>query len=150
MKRSNPWCEFPCSPDELVRAVCFGDIEATATELGIPAQELAYYRTGRKPVPKVVYLWLRHRSDTQLGHQFGPFRGFQLDDRGDALICPATGERINYDDVAMMRDYRNAQRLATQQATLIERLMVERDFYRENCHRQARFGMLLNRILGED
>ncbi|MGR2681453.1 hypothetical protein [Chromobacterium haemolyticum] len=107
MKRSNPWCEFECSPDELVRAVCFGDIEQMANELGMPAQELAY-------------------------------------------VCPATGERINYEEVAFLSEYRNARRLAAQQADLIERLMTQRNFYRDNCHRQARFGMLLNRLLGDD
>lgn len=150
MKRSNPWCEFECSPDELVRAVCFGDIEQMANELGIPAQELAYYRSGRKPVPKVVFLYLTLRSSTMLGSQFGPFRGFRLDNRGDALVCPATGERINYEEVAFLSEYRNARRLAAQQADLIELLMTQRDFYRDNCHRQARFGMLLNRLLGDD
>ncbi|PTU65946.1 hypothetical protein DB032_13925 [Chromobacterium sp. Panama] len=70
-----------------------------------------------------------------LGKQFGSFWGWSLAHDGQALIFPATGERINYEEVALMRDYRRAKRLAVQQAELIERLMIERDFYRENCHR---------------
>lgn len=56
MKKNQPWCEFPCSPDDLVRAVSFGDIEEMAAELGVSAQQLAYWRRGREPVPRVVYL----------------------------------------------------------------------------------------------
>lgn len=39
-----------------------------------------------------------------------------------------------------------AHRLAERQADLIEQLKTERDFYRQNCHRQARFGLMLNRL----
>lgn len=59
--------EFPCSPDDLVGAVSFGDIETVAAEIGVSAQQLAYWRRGREPVPKAVFLWLNHRSDTTLG-----------------------------------------------------------------------------------
>ncbi|WP_152681895.1 hypothetical protein [Chromobacterium subtsugae] len=146
MKPNQPWCEFSCSPDELYRAVSFGDIETIAAEMGVSAQQLAYWRRGREPVPRVVYLWLRHRSDTTLGPQYGPFRGFRLCDRGDALVCPATGTRVNYAEVILLPEYRRANQLVMRQAELIERLMIERDFYRQNCHQQARFGMLVNRL----
>ncbi|QRO33899.1 hypothetical protein [Chromobacterium violaceum] len=150
MKLNQPWCEFPCSPDDLVGAVSFGDIETVAAEIGVSAQQLAYWRRGREPVPRVVYLYLRHRSETILGAQYGPFQGFRLCDRGDALVCPGTGIRVNHAEIARLPEYRRAQRLASDQAELIERLMIERDFYRKNCHRQARFGMLLNRLLDDD
>ncbi|POA97087.1 hypothetical protein C2134_19240 [Chromobacterium sinusclupearum] len=143
---SKPWCEFPCSPDDLVRAVSFGDIETVAAEIGVSAQQLAYWRRGREPVPRVVYLYLRHRAETTLGAQYGPFRGFHLCERGDALVCPATGIRINYVEVAMLPEYRRAKRLAEEQAELIGRLMKERDFYRKNCLKQAKYGAMLNTI----
>lgn len=150
MKRNLPWCEFPCSPDDLIRAVCFRDVTEIAAEIGVDVDEVGRWRSGHKPVPKLAYLYLAHKASTVLGTQFGPFWGWKLANDGQALICPATGERINYEEVAMMRDYRQARRLATQQAELIERLMTERDFYRENCHRQARFGAMLNRIIDPD
>ena len=124
----------------------FGDIEEMAAEIGVSAQQLAYWRRGREPVPRVVYLYLRHRSETILGAQYGPFAGFRLCDRGDALVCPGTGIRVNHAEVTRLPEYRRAQRLASDQAELIEQLMVERDFYRRNCHRQAKFGMMVNRL----
>ncbi|MGY8624405.1 hypothetical protein [Chromobacterium violaceum] len=147
MKKNQPWCEFPCSPDDLVRAVSFGDIEEMAAELGVSAQQLAYWRRGREPVPRVVYLWLRHRSETVLGAQYGPFTGFRLCDRGDALVCPATGIRVNHADVVRLPEYRRAQCLIEQQTALIERLMMERDFYRRNCLKQAKYGMIINALV---
>lgn len=148
--RNPPFANFPCSPDELIRAVCFGDIETVAAELGVDPGQLGYWRTGREPVPKPVFLYLKNRNATTLGPQYGPFKGFTLCERGDALVCPATGVRVNYEEVARLPDYRLAQRLVKQQAELIEKLMKERDFYRKNCHRQARFGMLLNGLLDDD
>jgi hypothetical protein len=49
----------------------------------------------------------------------------------------------------MMPEYRKAHRLVQEQADLIERLMKERDFYRRNCHHQAKFGALLFRLFPE-
>ncbi|OQS44025.1 hypothetical protein B0T49_21750 [Chromobacterium violaceum] len=129
---------------------CFGDIEEMAAELGVSARQLAYWRRGREPVPKAVFLWLNHRSDTTLGKQFGPFRGFHLDRHGEALECPATGVRIPYDEIAMLPEYRRLSRLVKQQTELIERLMTERDFYQSNCHQQARAGWLINQIFPMD
>ncbi|POZ60696.1 hypothetical protein C2I19_17560 [Chromobacterium alticapitis] len=57
---------------------------------------------------------------------------------------------MNHAEVYRLPDYRRAQRLVEQQAELIERLMKERNFYRKNCHQQARFGMLLNQVFQPD
>ncbi|MEN7429587.1 hypothetical protein VA599_02440 [Chromobacterium sp. TRC.1.1.SA] len=103
---TRPFANFHCRPDDLYRALCFGDIEEMAAELGVSAQQLAYWRRGREPVPKAVFLWLNHRSDTTLGKQFGPFWGFRLSRYGEALECPATGVRIPYDEIAMLPEYR--------------------------------------------
>ncbi len=147
---TRPFANFHCRPDDLYRALCFGDIEEMAAELGVSAQQLAYWRRGREPVPKAVFLWLNHRSDTTLGKQFGPFWGFRLSRYGEALECPATGVRIPYDEIAMLPEYRRLSRLVKQQTELIERLMTERDFYQSNCHQQARAGWLINQIFPPD
>ncbi|MEN2424903.1 hypothetical protein [Chromobacterium vaccinii] len=147
---TRPFANFHCRPDDLYRALCFGDIEEMAAELGVSAQQLAYWRRGREPVPKAVFLWLNQRSDTTLGKQFGPFWGFRLSRYGEALECPATGVRIPYDEIAMLPEYRRLSRLVKQQAELIERLMTERDFYQSNCHQQARAGWLINQIFPPD
>lgn len=90
---TRPFANFHCRPDDLYRALCFGDIEEMAAELGVSAQQLAYWRCGREPVPKVVFL-----------KQFGPFWGFRLSRHGETLECPGTGVRIPYDEIAMMTE----------------------------------------------
>ncbi|WP_146042166.1 hypothetical protein [Chromobacterium sinusclupearum] len=134
MKRSKPISTFPCNPDELYRAVCFGDINEVADELAVTTEQIHRWRTGQEPVPKAVSLWLKHRNCTTLGAQFGPFKGFRLCDRGDALVCPASGMRINFSEIPLLDEYRRANKLAERQAELIEKLMTDRNFYRDNCH----------------
>ncbi|WP_146056860.1 hypothetical protein [Chromobacterium alticapitis] len=151
MKRNTPIAAWPCNnPDELYKAISFGDADALAKELAVSTAQVTAWRTGQDPVPKAVFLWLTLRNSKKLGPQFGPFRGFELCDRGDALVCPDTGIRMNHAEVYRLPDYRRAQRLVEQQAELIERLMKERNFYRKNCHQQARFGMLLNQVFQPD
>ncbi|WP_158300710.1 hypothetical protein [Chromobacterium sp. ATCC 53434] len=150
MKRSQPFATFPCSPDDLYRAVCFGDVTEIAAETGATPQDVEAWRAGRTPVPRAAFLWLHHRNSTKLGPQYGVFREFELCPRGNALVCPATGIRVNYAEIALLPDYRRAHRLAQQQAELIEKLMKERDYYRQNCHRDARYGMLLSRLFNND
>ncbi|MCD4502313.1 hypothetical protein VA599_23580 [Chromobacterium sp. TRC.1.1.SA] len=146
MKHYNPVATFPCRPDDLYRALCFGDVQTLANELDVTPQKIERWRRGRDPVPKLVYLYLINRTGTTLGKQYGPFRDFQLSDRADALVCPGTGTRINYAELPLLAEYRRAHRLAQQQAELIEKLMKERDYYRHNCHQDARYGMLLSGI----
>ncbi|KIA79379.1 hypothetical protein QR66_16300 [Chromobacterium piscinae] len=73
----------------------------------------------------------------------GPWQGFKID--GERLQSP-WGDAMTFNEWFELPEYRRASRLAAEQAELIERLMAERDFYRENCARQAKFGLMLNRI----
>ena len=66
---------------------------------------------------------------------------------GSRLIMPAGYQvGIEYAEIERLADYRRLFHLRTMQTDLIERLMIERDFYRENCHRQARFGLMVNSL----
>ncbi|UTH73578.1 hypothetical protein [Chromobacterium sp. IIBBL 290-4] len=146
MKHCNPIANFPCHPDDLYRVICFGDAKELANELDVTVQKINRWRRGLEPVPKAAYLWLKHKTDTALGPHFGPFRGFRLSKHGEALECPATGVRIPYEEIAELPEYRRLRRLVGQQAELIETLMRERDFYKRNCLRDSKYGMLLSMI----
>ncbi|PXX51199.1 hypothetical protein [Aquitalea magnusonii] len=150
MRRKFPWCEFSCSPTELVRAVCFGDLYTVASECGLQPDQLGRWRSGREPVPKWAFILLSGRNSVTLPASAGPWRGFRVSDDGLLLECPATRVRLRYEDVAMMPEYRKAHRLVQEQAELIERLMMERDFYRRNCHHQAKYGALLYRLFPDE
>lgn len=150
MRRKIPWCEFSCNPSELIRAVCFGDVYTVANECGLDPEQLGRWRSGREPVPKWAFILLSLRNKIELSPSAGPWRGFRVSDDNQFLECPATRARLRYEDVAMMPEYRRAHRLVREQAELIERLMIERDFYRSNCHHQAKFGAILHGLFPED
>ncbi len=75
--------------------------------------------------------------------RLGDWQHVQID--RNRLVLP-WGEKIGLDELALIREYRRTHQLAQEQADLIERLMMERDFYKENCHRQAKFGLMLNNL----
>lgn len=147
---NRPFAIFRCEPDNLYRAVCFGDPAEIVNDAGVSLQTVEDWRSGRVPVPQAILHWRQRHDDTTLGAQFGPFAGFQLCQRGDALLCPATGIRVNHVEIPLLPDYRRAHLLAQQQAGLIAQLVRERGFYRSNCHRQAKFGMLINQLFPAD
>ncbi|UTH73591.1 hypothetical protein [Chromobacterium sp. IIBBL 290-4] len=111
------------------------DDQAAAREVGVTVAQWQAWKYGDEPVPKVVWLYLKLKRELE---RMGSWRGFQID--GERLISP-WGDGMRFEEWFQLKEYRRASKLAEQQAELIEQLMKERDFYRENCHRQARFGL---------
>ncbi|WP_157725152.1 hypothetical protein [Vogesella sp. LIG4] len=56
---------------------------------------------------------------------------------------------IEFAELDRWPTYRRLYHLHSQQTDLIERLMMERDFYRRECHQHARFGMVIRQLFGE-
>ena len=143
LKRLNPRANFPCDSIELAKVMFSANDDATAKELGVSLKEWMDWKTGNKPVPKVVWLYLSQKRDMTLPKRYGVWSGFMVD--GERLVSP-WGDAVAFDEVIMMKEYRRAADLCQRQSELIERLMTERNFYRENCHRQAKFGLMLNNL----
>lgn len=142
--RRFPRCDFPCNPDDLIRVVCFGDAEKMAALLYVTVEQIERWRTGQDAVPYAVYAMLKTQDKPQLGEMWGEWQGFYLD-RG-RLVSDEYRAAVSLDDVLKLREYRRLDRLVVEQAETIERLIVERDFYRGQCHREAKFGLMLNRL----
>jgi len=142
--RRFPRCDFPCNPDDLIRVVCFGDAEKMAAMLYVTVEQIERWRTGQEAVPYAVYAMLKSQDKPQLGEMWGEWQGFYLD-RG-RLVSDEYRAAVSLDDVLKLREYRRLDRLVVEQAETIERLIVERDFYKAQCHREAKFGLMLNRI----
>lgn len=147
LQRLNPRTDFQCDTIELVKLMFSADDEASATELGVKQSEWLAWKTGKKSVPKVVWLYLRQKRDMTLPEKFGVWRGFTVD--GERLVSP-WGDAVAFDELPMMTEYRRAADLSRRQAEMIERLMTERNFYRENCHRQAKFGLMVNNLFRDE
>ena len=128
---------------DIARALFTHDNQALADELGCSLRLLIDWKKGRKVPPDLVlrYLKLKHEVESR------PFcwRDFRFVD--ERLVFPFGGA-LHYNELHLLTSYRRAHRLAEQQAELIERLMMERDFYKRNCHQQAKFGIVINSLFG--
>ncbi|MDC7700372.1 hypothetical protein [Vogesella indigofera] len=142
--RKFPVAYFQHSPDELIRVVCFGEAETLAAKLFVDVEQVTRWREGAEAVPFAVFAWLREEGAKALTEAWAPFDGFTLD-RG-RLVSRQYRAAISIEDVMMLREYRLMPALLEKQADTIERLMKERDFYKAQCHREAKFGMMVNRL----
>ncbi|WP_137009781.1 hypothetical protein [Aquitalea aquatilis] len=122
---------------ELAKLMFSADDNKSAKELGVSVDEWMQWKTGAVPVPKAIWLCLKQKKELE---RMKPLSGFAIE--RDRITSPWGA--ILTDDIMKIPEYRRAHKLAQEQADLIERLMMEREFYRENCHRQARFGLMLN------
>lgn len=118
------------------------DNRELARELCVSADLVADWRSGKIAPPPLVLRYLELKASTARPDLW---RGFVFD--GNRLVFPFGGS-LAYEELSRLPEYRRAHHVCCLQADHIERLLVERDFYRQNCHRQARFGMLLNSIFG--
>ncbi len=139
-KRINPQGHYKCNTLDLANLMFSSDHNAIAEEVGVSVSQWRAWLYGDEPVPKVVYLYLQQKKALA---ELGPWRNYRVD--GERLLSPM-GTGMLEREFHELPEYRRCKRLAEQQAELIERLMRERDFYRDNCHRQARFGLMLNKL----
>ncbi|KJV28657.1 hypothetical protein VI06_11595 [Aquitalea magnusonii] len=128
---------------ELAKLMFSADDTKSAKELGVSVQEWMDWKTGVTPVPKVVWLCLKQKKELE---EMKPLRGFTIE--GNRLNSP-WGPMLT-EEIGRLPEYRRAAKLVEMQAELIERLMMERDFYRDNLDRQARFGLMVNNIFRDE
>lgn len=142
--RKFPVAKFPHDLDELIKVVCFCAPETLAAELYVSVEQAEAWQSGAEPVPFAVFAWLKESKSKRLSKEWAPFDGFYLD-RG-RLVSREYRAAVSIEDVMMLRDYRLLPELVGKQADKIEQLMKERDFYKAQCHREAKFGMMINRL----
>lgn len=134
-------------PDELIRLFHFTlQHEQLAAELEVSSEQLQAWKDGKEPVPGIFvrYMQQRERRNT-IDSPGSPWDGAQAN--GTRLHLDA-GHLIDLEfaELARLPEYRRLYHLYEQQAELIERLLIERDFYRRQCHQEARFGMVINSL----
>lgn len=118
-----------------------------AASMGISEAEYERYVRGQKKITRMVYAFIRCVTGAELPAGFGEFAGMRIE-RGRIIARPNQHHNcgIRYDDLVHTEYLRTCGELAKAQANLIERLSKERDFYRRQCSKDARFGMMLNKI----
>lgn len=141
------FCSDPeIKPDRLIGLFHFGRSENELAEvLDVAVSTVRAWKAGLRPVPSIYIRYLDLLDSKTLNCPGSPWHGAIAE--GTRLIVP-TGyaASIQFAEVDRLNEYRRLYHLHQLQSDLIERLMAERDFYRENCHRQAKFGLMLNNL----
>lgn len=150
MDRQFPRADFPHDPDELVRVVLFcKDADGARREIGVTLDQWQRWQRGREAVPRTVFAFLRLWNRRQAPPSWGAFAGLEYDAEHDALRHAMLRHLITWADIASLPELRRQKRLAEAQAETIERLLIERDFYKAQCSREARFGLMVNRLFDQ-
>ncbi|AMC34246.1 hypothetical protein [Janthinobacterium sp. B9-8] len=115
--------------------------------LGISLETHLGYLTGQIPTPKIVFLFAQVIAGQELGKGWGKFSGMRIE--GDWLVLPGYDKKegIRYEELKNLWHTRQTLALASGYTRTIEKLMLERDFYKRQCRKEARFGMMLNQII---
>lgn len=116
-----------------------------AEALGVSVDLVRLWRDGKSPVPKIAYNLCRTLCG-YLPASFGRFASAKVVEDRLVLQDRVWKESLSFDEVVNMPYFRRCALLTKVQADTIERLKVERDFYKSQCRREAKFGMTLNQI----
>lgn len=133
-------------PDELIRLFHFRRNEQDlADALGVDVLQVQAWKTGKQPVPLMAVKLLRLLDAGNTLRCAGPWNGSRATGTRLTIDC-GIDMAIEFDEISRLPTYRRLYHLYHLQTDLIERLMIERDFYRRECHQQARFGMVINQL----
>lgn len=133
-------------PDQLIRLFHFGRSEnELAKTLAVTPQTISEFKSGLRAVPAMAVKLLELLDGKTLHAAGSRWHGARA--AGDILELP-TGHRLtlNFAELERLETYRRLYHLHSLQTDLIERLIIERDFYRKQCHSEARFGMVINQL----
>ena len=133
--------------EELLTALLTLPASEMCEALGISLQTLLDYLSGKVAVTKTIYMFAQVIAGQQLGPGWGKFAGVRIE--GDWLVLPnyEKKEGIRYEELKNMWHMRQALVLTGGHLRTIEKLALERDFYKAQCFKEARYGMMLNQII---
>ena len=133
-------------PDEVVRLFHFGRTDRDLAEaLGVTVETVTSWKAGDQPVPLMAVKLLRLLDSGHTLKCAGPWNGSRAEGTRLHLDC-GHDLALEFAELERLPDYRRLYHLHHLQTELIERLTIERDFYRRECHQQARFGMVVNQL----
>jgi len=121
---------FSCDLYEL--AAMLNDTKCTRT-LDISEPQRLAWLYGHEPVPPYVSAAFQLIRPRTLGAYLGRWVSYAV--CSEHLANPYLQWQMQESEFVRLPAYRRAARLAVQQAELIVRLMIERDFNRSQCHR---------------
>ena len=133
-------------PDELVRLFHFTMHEKDlAAELDVTEAQIRRWKDGKEPVPSIYVKYLQRYQRRHVIEAESPWNGATA--VGERLVIdPGISLSLEFEELERLPRYRQLYHLYSKQTDLIEQLLIERDYFKAQCHKQARFGMVLNSL----
>jgi len=118
-----------------------------AEEMGVNAFAFRRWLDGAEPVPLIAYKLASIIAGRTLPASFGPFAGARFES-GRLFLDGYAGKEwgLSADDLRHLAYLRHYETLANGLDAQLRRALKERDFYKGQCAREARFGLMLNRL----
>lgn len=133
-------------PDELVRLFYFSMHENDlAAELDVTTEQVKRWKDGKDAVPGIYVKYMQRWQRRHVIEAASPWNGTQA--IGERLVIdPGISLSIDFAELERLPRYRQLYHLYSKQTDLIEQLLIERDYFKAQCHKQARFGMVINAL----
>jgi len=145
--RKFPVAGFRPAPADLFEVLHALPEEKMAEEMGVNAFAFRRWLDGAEPVPLIAYKLASIIAGRTLPASFGPFAGARFES-GRLFLDGYAGKEwgLSADDLRHLAYLRHYETLANGLDAQLRRALKERDFYKGQCAREARFGLMLNRL----
>lgn len=140
-----PVAGFRPVPNDLFEVLFTLPEAEQADAMGVSVDLLHLWKDGLAPIPLIAYKMARLIAG-ELPRSFKPFDRAQVRDGRLVLAGQDWRDSLSFEEIVDMPYMRQCVNLCRIQADLIERLTLERDFYKRQCRREARFGLILNKL----
>lgn len=116
-------------------------------ELGVNAFVLRRWLDGAEPVPLIAYKLASIIAGRTLPASFGPFAGARFES-GRLFLDGYAGKEwgLSAENLKHLAYLRHYETLANGLDAELRRTKKERDFYKGQCSREAKYGLMLNRM----
>ncbi|WP_028454592.1 hypothetical protein [Chitinilyticum litopenaei] len=145
--RHFPVLENGKSPDELLIAMAKGDDVRELANIGI--NRWREMKSGARPVSMREFELLRFLCGFAAPASWGEWSDVKITQERLYLAGMHPKDGITREELKMVQMTRADLRMVWGQSELIERLKVERDFYKKQCGFEAKHGLMLWRCFGD-
>lgn len=121
---------------------------ATAEACGVGIAAVLAWRDGTEPVPVACFRLLQFMTSGVVPAGFGRWSGWQFTE--DRFNPPGDKNGPRLEELLFIDHYRLNQHLVVQQHELIDQLIRQRDFYSRQCALEARTGLMLANLCGNN
>lgn len=145
--RSFPVAGFKPAPVDLFEVLhALPEVEMCKA-LGVGQWQFRGWLDGSEPVPLIAYKFAQVIAGRTLPASFGPFAGMRYEG-GQLLLANRVGKRagIAYAELSSLEGMRDAIKAANTLEAENRRLRKACDFYKAQCFRDARYGMVVNEL----